>query len=720
MVASSTPAVSAMRTACGSRKVRSMALPTTDGDPPTTRRSRIRNCVRPRRILQRGRGANPAEAAATPRTERLKHFRRVGSPERRVTITRPRLSVGLSRRGLILGSGAAAFARSSKLGAAPLPVGAAAESPPWVHGLALLGTLKYPPGFAHFDYVNPAAPKGGLIREAVVGTYDNFNMAVAGVKGDLVEALSLIYDTLMAPSLDEVASEYGLVAEASRYPSDFSWVSFRLRPAARWHDGRPISVQDVIFSLETFKKLNPQLAAYYRHVVHAETLGEHEIKFQFDATGIRELPQVIGELTILPRHWWEGNDRSGKPRNVSETTLEPPLGSGAYRIGSFDAGRSIAYERVADYWAKDLPVNVGVANLATLRYDYFRDPDVAFEAFQAHALDWRVENAAKNWATGYGFPAVAQKRVVLEEFPIRNLGIMQAFAFNTRRPKFQDPRVRRAFNFAFDFESINQELFYGQYTRISSYFDGTELASSGLPQGRELELLEGLRAQVPQEVFSKSYWNPVSGNNEALRANLLTATQLLFDAGFKVKDFVLIDPKSGEQMSVEILITNASFERVILFYQPALERLGIDVSVRLADDVQYVNRLRDWDFDIVVALWEETLTPGNEQWDYWGSQAAALAGSRNLVGVRNPAVDALIERIVFANNREDLVAATKALDRVLLWNHYVVPQWNFSKVRTARWDVLARPQRMPKYGLAAFPAVWWWDAARAASMAEGG
>jgi microcin C transport system substrate-binding protein len=613
--------------------------------------------------------------------------------------------VPLHRRDVIRGAAAAILTLPVRPFGAP--AAAVPDSLPSTHGIALLGALKYAATFKHFDYVNPNAPHGGAARQAVVGTYDSFNMVVAGLKGNLVEGINLIYDTLMAPSLDEVASEYGLIAETARYPADFSWVSFRLRPAARWHDGEPISPEDVIYSLEMFKKLDPGLAAYYQHVVRTDQEGDHTVRFQFDAPGIRELPLVMGQLTVLPRHWWEGKNRAGRQRAISETTLEPPLGSGPYRIKTFDAGRTITYERVADYWGRSLPVNIGANNLRELRFDYFRDPSVAFEAFQAGSIDWRIENVAKNWATGYGFPAVVEKRVVREEFPIRSIGTMQAFAFNIRRPKFQDPRVRRAFNFAFDFETINQELFYGQYQRISSYFDGTELASSGLPQGRELEFLQTLRGQVPPEVFTTPYRNPINGSNEAFRGNLLTAMHLLFDAGFEVKDFVLIDPQSGEQLSVELLIENEAFERVILFYQPALERLGIKASVRLVDDVQYVNRLRDWDFDIIVAVWEETLTPGNEQRDYWGSRAADLPGSRNLIGIRNPALDALITRIIFADNREDLVAATKALDRVLLWNHYVVPQWNFSKVRTARWDRFDHPPRMPRYGQAAFPTLWW-------------
>jgi microcin C transport system substrate-binding protein len=402
---------------------------------------------------------------------------------------------------------------------------------------------------------------------------------------------------------------------------------------------------------------------------------------------------------------------SRKPR------WNPPLGSGAYRIKTFEPGRSIVYELVPGYWAKDLPVNVGTDNLGELRFDYFRDAGVAFEAFTAGALDWRTENVAKNWATEYDFPAVLKREVVREEFPIRSVGTMQAFAFNIRRPKFMDPRVRRAFNFAFDFEKINQELFYGAYTRISSYFDGTELASSGLPEGRELGVLQAVRSEMPPEVFTTPYWNPISNNDAAERANLLEAMRLLSEAGFEVRDLALIDPNSGEQVEVEFLIGDRSLDRIALFYQPQLQRLGIKVTVRSVDDVQYVNRLRDSDFDIVIASWEETLTPGNEQRDYWGARAADTAGSRNLIGIKNPAIDALIERVVFAESRDNLVAATKALDRVLLWNHYVVPQWSFSTMRTARWDRFGHPGRMPKYGMSAFPMLWWWDDERAAKVA---
>ena len=359
--------------------------------------------------------------------------------------------------------------------------------------MALFGDFKYPAGFKQFDYVNVSAPKGGTVRQIAVGTYDNFNIVVDGVKGALVLGIDLNYDTLLVPALDEVASEYGLLAEAVSYPDDFSSASFRLRATAKWHDGTPVTPEDVIFSFETFRKLSPQAAANYQHVAKAEKVGNREVTFTFDGPGNRSLAQVLGQLTVLQRAWWEGTDTDGKRRDVGSTTLEPPLGSGPYRIKEFSPGHSIVYERVKDYWGQAINVNIGRDNFDELRFEYFRDGTVALEAFKADAIDWRIENSAKNWATAYDFPAVADRLVLLEEFPIKNVGMMQAFAFNIQREKFHDPRVRLAFNYAFDFEEMNKQIFFGQYKRIASYFEGTDLAATGVPTGRELELLETVR-----------------------------------------------------------------------------------------------------------------------------------------------------------------------------------------------------------------------------------
>lgn len=628
--------------------------------------------------------------------------------------------MSLSRRTLMKAGALAltAPAMSAVQGLGPVKAQAQTSVPAqtWRHGLSLFGELKYPAGFKHFDYVNPKAPRGGLVRQVAIGTFDNFNMVVGRVKGAMAAGIGSIYDTLMTSALDEVSTEYGLLAESVSHPDDFSSCTYRLRAEARWHDGKPITVEDVIFSFEAFKKYDPQSAAYYRHVTKAEKSGERDITFTFDQAGNRELPQIVGQLSVLPKHWWEGKDAQDRPRDVSLTMMEPPLGSGAYRVKSFVAGRSITYERVADYWGKDINVNVGTNNFDELRYEYFRDSTVALEAFKSDNLDWRYENSAKDWATAYDFPAVREKRVILEEFEIRNFGIMQAFAFNTRRDKFKDPKVRRAFNYAFDFEEMNKQIFFGQYRRINSFFEGTELASSGLPEGLELEILQSVKDKVPADVFTTAFTNPVGGDAGAVRNNMREALRLFREAGWEIKDQKLTNAKTGEKMSVEVLLSQPTFERIVSFWKPLLERVGVEVSIRVVDATQYENRQRNWDFDIILASWGQSLSPGNEQRGFWGSKAADQPGTRNFAGIRDAGIDALIDRVIFAKNRTELVAATKALDRVLLAHHFVVPQWTYGKVRTARWDRFGKPDPLPKYGLAAFPTVWWWDAEKAAKV----
>jgi len=594
----------------------------------------------------------------------------------------------------------------------PAQAQTAGSEPAWRHGLSLSGDLKYPTGFKRFDYVNPDAPKGGVTRMISIGTFDNFNVAVAGIKGSLAPAVGLIYEKLMETSQDEVATEYGLLAEAAQHPDDFAWVVYRLRKEARWHDGKPVTPEDVIYSLEQLKKLSPMYASYYRHVARAEKTGEREVKFTFDAPGNRELPQIVGELMVLPKHYWEGTDGQGRKRDISATTLEPPLGSGPYRIKDFVAGRSVSLERVKDYWGANLPVQVGQNNFDELRYEFFRDNIVALEAFKADQVDWIAENSAKQWATAYDFPVMAEKRTIKEEFPVNDSGRMQAFVFNLRREQFRDARLRRAFNFAFDFEEMNKQLFFGQYKRISSYFHGTELASSGLPEGEELAILETVRDKVPAEVFTTPYQNPVGGNPEAVRANLRESARLLKEAGYEVKDRKLVDP-SGKPVTVEILVEDPSNERVALFFKPSLERIGVTASIRVVDSVQYENRERSFDYDMVFGLWGESLSPGNEQREYWGSQVADTPGSRNIIGIKNPAVDTLIDRVIFAKSRSELVAATRALDRVLLWNFYVVPQFTYGFLRYARWDRFSHAD-LPKYARAGLPSLWWFDADKAA------
>ena len=625
----------------------------------------------------------------------------------------------LNRRHLLQGGAVAAIAPA--LGSASgfsiiASANAQAGGPAWRHGLSLFGDLKYPADFKRFDYVNPDAPKGGAARQISLGTFDNFNIAVSGVKGSIAPAVGLTYETLMERAQDEVATEYGLLAEAAQHPDDFAWVTYRLRKEARWHDGKPVTPEDVIFSLEMLKKLSPMYASYYRHVAKTEKTGEREVKFTFESPGNRELPHIVGELVVLPKHYWEGTDSQGRKRDISQTTLEPPLGSGPYRIKEFVAGRSVKLERVKDYWGANLPVQVGHNNFDELRFEFFRDNVVALEAFKADQADWIAENSAKQWATAYDFPAVAEKRVVKEEFPVSDSGRMQAFVLNLRRDQFKDARVRQAFNFAFDFEEMNKQLFFGQYSRINSYFQGTELACSGLPEGPELAILETVRDKVPAEVFTKVYQNPVGGNPDAVRTNLRESARLLKEAGFEVKDRKLVDTV-GKPVTVEILVEDPSTERIALFFKPSLERIGVTTSIRVVDDAQFENRKRNFDFDMIVDIWPESLSPGNEQREYWGSQAADVPGSRNTIGIKNPAVDALIDKVIFAKDRAELVAATRALDRVLLWNFYVVPQFTYGFTRYARWDRFSHAE-LPKYARSGLPSLWWYDAEKAARTAK--
>ncbi len=629
--------------------------------------------------------------------------------------------MAITRRKLLQGSAFAALAPALGTVAGVPAINPAnaqsASEPAWRHALSLFGEVKYPADFKRFDYVNPDAPKGGVARMISIGTFDNFNIAVMGVKGSIAPAALLISETLMTRAQDEVATEYGLLAESVAHPDDFAWVIYRLRKEARWNDGKPVTPEDVIFSFDALKKQSPFYSSYYRHVVKAEKNGDRDIKFSFDSPGNRELPTIVGEMPVLPQHWWEGVDSQGRKRDVSATTLEKPLGSSPYRIKEFIAGRSVVMERVKDYWGANLPAQIGQNNFDELRFEFFRDNTVALEAFKADQADWIAENSAKQWATAYDFPAVAEKRVVREEFPVNDSGRMQAFAFNLRRDQFKDARLRRAFNYAFDFEEMNKQLFYGQYKRIDSYFYGTELASSGLPSGQELQILETVRDKVPADVFTQPYTNPVGGNPEAVRANLREGTKLLKEAGFEIRDHKLVDA-AGKPVTVEILVQDPSSERIALFYKPSLERIGVTASVRVVDDAQYENRLRAFDFDVIIDQWGESLSPGNEQREFWGSQAADVPGSRNAVGIKNPAVDALIDKVIFAKDRAELVAATKALDRVLLWNFYVVPQYTYPFSRYARWDRFSHAEPLPKYGRSGLPTLWWYDAEKAAKIGK--
>jgi microcin C transport system substrate-binding protein len=573
----------------------------------------------------------------------------------------------------------------------------------------MYGDLKYGSDFTHFDYANPKAPKGGTLTMSAIGTFDNLNQFI--LKGNNAAGLDSMYDTLTVGSLDEPFSEYGLVAQSITIPDDRSWVIFTLRPEARWQDGQPITVDDVIWTLETLKtKGHPFYRAYYANIVKAEKVGDRQVKMIFDGKMNRELPLIAGQMPILPKHYYEKVD-------FDKTTLTPPFGSGPYKIKRVDPGRTIVYERDPSYWAASLPVNRGQNNYDEVRYEYYRDANVALEAFKAGNFDIQIENNSKDWATSYTGPAFDKKLIVRAEIPNQRGTGMQGFVYNTRRAIFKDPKVRAALAYAFDFEWANQNLFYGQYTRTESYYSNSELASSGLPSPAELKLLEPFRDQLPPEVFTKEYQAPSTKGTD-LRHNLRIALEMLREAGWEVQGGRLVDKDTSQPLAFEILLVQPAFERIVGPFVQNLKRLGIDARIRTIDTAQYQNRLDDFDFDMIVGTWGESQSPGNEQRDFWGSQAADTRGSRNLAGIKSPVVDALVDKIIQAPTREDLVTATHALDRVLLWGYYVVPHWHITYDRVAYWNKFSRPEVNPKYGVDLF--AWWIDPVKLAALEKRG
>ena len=583
------------------------------------------------------------------------------------------------------------------------------EAPQARHGASMYGDLKYGPDFTHFDYTNPDAPKGGTLTVSAIGSFDNLNQFI--LKGNNAAGLDSMYDTLTVGSLDEPFSEYGLIAQSVTIPEDRSWVIFTLRPEARWQDGQPITVDDVIWTLDTLKtKGHPFYRAYYANIVKAEKVGDHQVKMIFDGKMNRELPLIAGQLPILPKHYYEHVE-------FDKTTLTPPFGSGPYKIKRVDPGRTIVYERDPNYWGANLPVNRGQNNYGEVRYEYYRDANVALEAFKAGDYNVQVENNSKDWATSYTGPAFDKKLIVRAEIPNQRGTGMQGFVYNTRRAIFKDPKVRAALAYAFDFEWANQNLFYGQYTRTESYYSNSELASSGLPSPAELRLLEPFRDQLPPEVFTKEYQAPTTKGSD-LRNNLRTALELLRQAGWQVQGGRLVNKDTGQPLAFEILLVQPAFERIVGPFVQNLKRLGIQATIRTVDTAQYQNRLDGFDFDMVVASWGESQSPGNEQRDFWGSQAADTRGSRNFAGIKSPAVDALIDKVIQAPTREDLVTATHALDRVLLWGYYVIPHWHITYDRVAYWNKFSRPEVNPKYGIDLF--AWWIDPVKLAALERRG
>ncbi len=574
------------------------------------------------------------------------------------------------------------------------------------HGLTLLDKLKYGPEFSHLDYVNPNAPKGGAVRRYTIGSFDSFNPFI--IKGDAATGILLTFESLMTSAEDDMSAEYGLIAKSVEVPDDLSFVIFNLRPEARFHDGTPITADDVIFSFKILKdKGAPFFRFYYKNIARAEKLGRHRVKFHFTGPPNRELPQITGQLTVLSRAYWE-------QRDFSKTTKEPPLGSGPYRVKSFESGRFIVYERVKDYWGADLPIRRGTNNFDTVRFDFYRDQTVALEAFKAQLYDYRTENSSKTWATGYDFPARRKGLVRTAALSHARPTGMQAFAFNIRREKFKDRAVRQALAYAMDFEWSNKNLFYGQYTRTKSYFSNSELAATGLPLADELNLLAPLRGKIPDEVFTKAYTPPATDGSGNVRRNLRAAQRLLKKAGWRVVDNRLVNPNTGRPLEIEFLLVSPAFERVVSPVIRNLKRLGVRGRIRTVDPAQYQNRVRDFDFDVIVASFPQSLSPGNEQRDFWSSSAADRKGSRNVIGIKNAAIDALIEKIIAARDRSGVITATRALDRVLQWGHYVIPQWHTRNDRIAWWDKFGRPTTKPKFGVGFF--TWWIDPAKVAAL----
>lgn len=578
------------------------------------------------------------------------------------------------------------------------------------HALTLADQPKYGPDFQHLDYVNPDAPKGGSETLSVVGqgdgaSFDNFNPFT--IRGTAA-VMPGLYESLTATPADDTLTGYGLIAASMEMAKDRSWIIFNLRPEARWHDGQPITAEDVVFSFNILKEKGPPSFRFYYHdVAKVEVLDPHRVKFTLADPTNRELPTIVGQLTVLPKHFWQN-------RNIEDPLMQPPLGSGPYKVGSYDMGRSITMQRVPDYWGKDLPINIGRDNIDTIRYDYYRDPTIAFQAFKAGAYDLRNENISKNWATGYDIPAVKNGQIKREELPDADPYGFQGFAFNLRRPIFADRRVRLAITYAFDFEWSNKTLFYNRYSRNRSYFDNSTLAATGLPSPEELKILEPYRGKIPDEVFTQEYQPPKTDGSGDARANLDQAAKLLDAAGWPIVNGKR--QRDGETLQFEILLNGPSFERVSLPFAQNLKRIGIDATIRKVDTAQYDSRTKNYDFDMVVMRVGQSLSPGNEQRDYWTSKSADQPDGQNWFGIKDPVVDALVDQVITAPTYHDVVIRTRALDRVLQWGYYMVPHWVAKTTLLAYWDKFGRPAKLPDpaYGLG--QDSWWIDPVKLANL----
>ena len=576
------------------------------------------------------------------------------------------------------------------------------------HAIAMHGEPKYGKDFKHVEYVDPNAPKGGNVVFSANGTYDSFNPFI--LKGVSAAGIGNLFETLTTSSSDEAFTEYGLLAETIEWPDDRSWVAFTLRKEAKWHDGESVKPEDVIWTFNTLmEKGHPFYKYYYGDVKEVIKENDFKVRFNFKGNTNLELPLIVGQLPVLPKHYWEN-------KNFEDTTLEVPVGSGPYKIQSFDAGRSITYKLDNNYWGKNVPIKKGTENFGIMKYEYYKDRSIEREAFKSGDVDFFSENSSKEWATSYEVPAVKNNLIIKELIEHENPQGMQAFAFNTRKKIFIDKKVRQAISYAFDFEWTNKNLFYGAYKRTNSFFENSELSSSGLPSAEELELLNEYKNNLPKELFQEEYNPPKTDGSGFIRNELSQATQLLKESGWELKEGKLINKESKKPLEFEILLVSPAFERIVLPFKDNLEKLGIFVNVRTIDSAQYQKRLETFDFDMVVSVFSQSLSPGNEQRNFWGSNAADTNGSRNIVGIKNLVIDNLIEKIIASKNREDLITSTRALDRVLLWNHYVIPQWHISSYRTLYWDIFNKPKIRPKYSLGT--NTWWIDETKLNTIEE--
>lgn len=557
--------------------------------------------------------------------------------------------------------------------------------------ISMHGDVKYKANYTHMDYTNPDAPKGGVLKLASVGTFDSLNPFI--IKGSPADGLvplgqGMIYDSLMEQANDEPFSMYGLLAETIERPADNSWVAFNLNPSAKWADGKQVTADDVVWTFNTLiEKGAPFFKAYYGDVKTVAATSPTRVIFKFTHNDNAELPLILSQLAILPKHYW-----TAEGRDVGNTTLTPPLGNGPYKVGTVTPGRTVEYVRNPEYWGKDLAINKGRFNFDRISFDYYKDTNVALEAFLAGQYDYRMENTAKLWNTAYDAPAVKDGRIIMEEVEHGRPAGMQGFLYNTRRPVFADKNVRKALAYAFDFDWSNKQFAYNSYKRTDSFFENSDLAApDGVPTGLELKILETYRGKIPDEVFTARYVPPTNDGSGNMRENLRAAAQILDANGWKLgKDGIRANAK-GEKLQFEIIDANPMFERWVLPFVANLKKIGVAATFRVLDPAQYQNRMNDFDFDMTIGVIAQSDSPGNEQRDFWGSDKAKMSGSRNYIGVSDPVVDALIEQIIRAKSREELVAYTHALDRVLLAGYYVIPQWHSNKFNLAYWKKIKRP-----------------------------